>query len=67
VLADGRKLTLAMVRAMIPQELQRIRQSLGETAFAAGKYEVAAGLFDKLVSTELPPEFLTVFAYDYLD
>jgi len=67
VLADGRKLTLAMVRAMIPEELQRIRRSLGETAFAAGKYEMAAGLFDKLVSAEPPPEFLTLFAYDYLD
>jgi malate synthase len=67
VLADGRKLTLPLVRAMIPEELARIRRSPGKAAFAAGKYEMAADLFDKLVSAEPLPEFLTLFAYDYLD
>ncbi len=67
VLADGRKVTLDMVRKLIPEELQRVRKSLGETIYAAGKYELAADLFDKLVSAEPLPEFLTLFAYDYLD
>jgi malate synthase len=67
VLADGRKITLELVQALIPQELKRVRTSLGETAYAAGKYEIAANLFDKLVSAEPLPEFLTLFCYNYLD
>jgi malate synthase len=67
VLADGRKVTLDMVRKLIPEELQRVRTSLGETTYAAGKYELAADLFDKLVSAEPLPEFLTLLGYDYLD
>ena len=67
VLADGRKVTLDMVRKLIPEELQRVRRSLGETTYAAGKYELAADLFDKLVSVEPLPEFLTLLGYDYLD
>jgi malate synthase len=67
VLTDGRKVTLEMVRKMIPEELQRVRASLGEATYAAGQYELAADLFDKLVSAVPLPEFLTLFAYDYLD
>ncbi|MHB8536390.1 MAG: malate synthase A, partial [Sulfuricaulis sp.] len=66
-LSDGRKVTLDMVRKLIPEELRRIRTSLGETNYAAGQYELAARLFDELVSAEPPPEFLTQFCYDYLD
>ena len=67
VLSDGRKVTLEMARKLIPEELQRIRQSLGETVYAAGKYELAAKLFEKFISTEPLPQFLTLLGYDYLD
>ncbi len=67
VLSDGRKVTLDLVRKLIPEELRRIRTSLGETAYGAGKYALAADLFDKLVSAEPLPEFLTLFCYDNLD
>lgn len=67
VLADGRKVTLDMTRKLIPEELKRIRTSLGEAGYAAGKYDLAAGLFDKLVSAGSMPEFLTLISYDYLD
>ena len=67
VLSDGRKVTLEMAQKMIPEELQRIRQSLGETVYAAGKYELAAKLFEKFISTQHLPQFLTLLGYDYLD
>jgi len=67
VLADGRKITLDMVRKMIPEELGRLRTSFGEAAYASGRYEFASGMFDKLISTDPLPEFLTLFCYDYLD
>jgi malate synthase len=66
VLSDTRKVTLDLVRKLIPEELKRIRTSLGEEIYAAGKYELAANLFDQLVSAEPLPEFLTLFSYDYL-
>ncbi|GAB4514326.1 MAG: malate synthase A [Sulfuricaulis sp.] len=67
VLSDGRKVTLELTQKMIPEELQRIRMSLGERIYAAGKYELAAQLFDKFISTEPLPQFLTLLGYDYLD
>ncbi len=67
VLSDGRKVSLELVRQMIPEELQRIRSTVGDAAYAAGKYQFAAELFDRLISAEALPEFLTLFCYDYLD
>ncbi len=67
VLADGRKVTLDLVRRLIPEELQRVRTTLGEKVYAAGQYELAAKLFDKFISTEPMPQFLTLLGYDYLD
>jgi len=67
VLADGRKITLEMVRKMIPEELGHLRTSFGEATYASGRYEFASSLFDKLISAEPLPEFLTSFCYDYLD
>jgi malate synthase len=67
VLADGRKVTLDLARRLIPEQLQRIRTSLGGRTYAAGKYELAAKLFDRFISTEPLPQFLTVLGYDYLD
>ena len=67
MLTDGRKITLDMVRKMIPEELGRLRTSFGEAAYASGRYEFASGMFDKLISADPLPEFLTLFCYDYLD
>jgi malate synthase len=67
VLSDGRKVTLEMAKKMIPEELKRIRQSLGETVYAAGQYELAAKLFEEFIGTEPLPQFLTMQGYDYLD
>ncbi|HEU5338899.1 MAG TPA: malate synthase A [Sulfuricaulis sp.] len=67
VLADGRRVTLEMARNMIPEELRRIRRTLGEEVYAAGQYELAATLFEKFIGTEPLPQFLTLLGYDYLD
>ena len=67
VLDDGRKVTLDLARRLIPEELQRVRTSLGEKVYSAGKYELAAKLFDRFISTEPLPQFLTLLGYDYLD
>ena len=65
-LDDGRKVTVAMVRALIPEELQKIRRALGESAWNSGRYEEAAQLFDELITGEYV-DFLTLPAYAMID
>jgi malate synthase len=66
VLDDGRKLTLELVRALIPQELERVRQNVGAAAFSAGRYEEAAQLFAEWTANDDFTEFLTLPAYERL-
>jgi malate synthase len=66
VLDDGRKVTLEMVDAMLPEEMQKIRELLGP-AFAEGRYGEAAEIFSSLVSNDTFVEFLTLPAYERID
>ncbi len=66
VLSDGRKVDLALFRAVLGEELDRIRDAVGVPAFAAGNYETAARLFDEIVARDSLDEFLTLRAYEYL-
>jgi len=65
-LDDGRKITWEMVAAMIPEEVQKIRDLLG-AAYAAGKYDDAAKIFADLVKSDTFVEFLTLPAYERID
>jgi malate synthase len=66
-LPDGRKITAALVRLCMQEELERIRNERGGERFAQGHFEKAAGLFDELVTTNELEEFLTLKAYQLLD
>jgi malate synthase len=66
VLDDGRKVTLEMVRALIPEELARVKKNVGDAAFAAGRYPEAAELFEELTESDDFAEFLTLPAYERL-
>jgi malate synthase len=65
-LTDGRKISVDLVRRMIPEEMAKIEALVGEAAFAAGKFTLAAEIFDQLVSARRFIGFLTLLAYDYL-
>jgi malate synthase len=65
-LDDGRKVTKDMVAAMIPEEVQNIRDLLGD-AYAQGKYDDAATIFAELVDNDTFVEFLTLPAYERID
>jgi malate synthase len=65
-LDDGRKITKAMVAAMIPEEMAKIRELLGP-AFGEGKYDDAAKIFAELVDNDTFVEFLTLPAYERID
>lgn len=66
VLDDGRKVTKDMFRKMLPEELDRVRRELGEEAWAAGRYEEAAKLFDDITASDHYVEFLTLPGYELL-
>jgi malate synthase len=66
VLDDGRKVTRDLFNELLPQELAKVREILGEKGYAAGKYEAAADMFKELTLAEDFAEFLTLPAYDYL-
>ncbi len=66
ILDDGRKVTVEMFRALIPDELQKIRDELGAKQFAAGEYLAAASMFDQLTTAEDFVEFLTLPGYEFI-
>ena len=66
VLDDGRKVTKDMFRKMLPEELDRVQRELGEEAWAAGRYEEAAKLFDDITASDHYVEFLTLPGYELL-
>ena len=67
ILADGRKVTLPLVRQFIGEELERIRTERGNNRFDGGHFQEATRLFDQLVASESLEEFLTLKAYELLD
>lgn len=66
VLEDGRKVTIDLVRQMLPEELKKTCALLGEGRWNAGKYEEAAQLFEELTARDEFVEFLTLPGYERL-
>ena len=66
VLEDGRKVDAELFTSMVPEEISKIRQMLGDTGFNSGKYDEAAKMFTDLTLAEEFVEFLTLPAYEQL-
>jgi len=54
----------ALVRRLLDEELAKIRETVGEERFGAGKFAEAAALFRDLVLADDFTEFLTLPAYE---
>lgn len=65
VLDDGRKVTKALVRELIPQEMDKIHALVGTEAFNA-TYVEAAKIFEDMSTSETFTEFLTLPLYEKL-
>jgi len=57
------KLDGPMYRAVVDEELLRIRHEVGEDRFDTGRHLEARALFDRLVMSPVFEEFLTIAAY----
>jgi malate synthase len=66
-LEDGRKVTKDLFGALLAEELPKVRTYLGDAAWAAGKYEDGAKLFEKITTDDRYVEFLTLPAYALID
>ncbi len=60
VLEDGRKVTAEMVRAMIPEELTKVKTVVG----AGATYDRAAQIFEQMSTSTSFAEFLTLPLYE---
>jgi malate synthase len=65
-LEDGRKVTVELFRQLLAEELPKVKTYLGDEAYAAGNYEEAAKLFDRITTGDYV-EFLTLPAYELID
>lgn len=63
---DGTPITFSLYRTILPMVMQHIEKTVGKAQFEKGKYQQAAELFDKLVTSPTFEEFLTIPAYQYL-
>lgn len=66
-LSDGRKVTPEMYHAFAKEELEKIKNMVGEDKFNKGKYLQARELMDYLTEEKEFPEFLTLKAYHQLN
>jgi len=66
-LDDGRRVTVEMVHAMMKEELEKIRVSVGDETYRAGRYPDAAALFEKVATASEFVDFLTLPAYELID
>ncbi len=66
-LADGRAVTLDLLRALAAEELAKIRAEAGDEAYAGGHYQRAAALIDRLTAQQEFEPFLTLVAYREID
>jgi malate synthase len=63
-LLDGRLVDHALCQQMLTEELQKLRKSAGEEAYAKGRFEDAAQIFRDMIDAPTFVEFLTLPAYD---
>jgi len=65
-LDDGRTVDAALCRAVLDEELAKLREASGDEAYLGGRYEDAAKLFRELIEARVFPEFLTLPAYELI-
>ncbi|WP_313502885.1 malate synthase A [Kaistella carnis] len=65
-LQDGRTLMPEMVLNWQEEELEKIKNYVGEDRYNSGKFELATELFDDLILNDNFAEFLTLKAYQFI-
>nr|WP_319553697.1 malate synthase A [uncultured Vibrio sp.] len=66
-LDNGQKVTKELFESYLKQEVEVVKQEIGEERYQAGRFEEAAQLMAKLTTSDELTNFLTIPGYDYLD
>ncbi|MGH8185311.1 MAG: malate synthase A, partial [Steroidobacteraceae bacterium] len=66
-LDDGRKVTVELFRDVTREELAKLKAQVGDKAFAAGNYERAAALIDRITTAPQFETFITLPAYQEIN
>ncbi len=67
VLNEGRKVSVDLFRAIMAEELAKIKATVGDAQFAAVPYQEASALFDRITTNDAFVDFLTLPGYALLD
>lgn len=65
-LEDGSKISDELYSSLLAEQIEKIRDMVGEEKFNNGKYRRAAEIFDSLVREKMFTEFLTLKSYKYI-
>ncbi len=65
-LDDGRAIDATLIERTLAEELATIRTSVGDDAYANGRFELAASLFQELIAKNTLEDFLTLVAYEHI-
>jgi len=66
-LSNGKPVTKALFREFLAEELNNVRQEVGEERWTKSQFTRAAELFDEITTADQLVDFLTLPAYDELD
>jgi malate synthase len=66
-LDDGRKVTADMVRAIIPEELAKVKATVTAQGEKTETYDQAAKIFEEMSLADSYPEFLTLPLYEAME
>jgi malate synthase len=66
-LEDGQKVTPELVRQVIGEELEKIKDAVGEETFEKGRWQDARDVFESVALADDYVEFLTLPAYELID
>ena len=67
ILTDGRKVTYELFKEMFAEEIEKIKEEVGEETYTNGQFDLAVKLFDEIIANDELEEFLTLRAYANMD
>ena len=66
-LADGQQVTRELVERIVGEELDKIKDAVGEQTFEKGRWQEARDVFESVALADDYVEFLTLPAYELID
>lgn len=66
-LDDGRAITPSLYSQMLEEEIDSIREEIGDERFNDGRFADATKLFDQMIRSDDFSDFLTLSAHKYID